>query len=312
MTGRLLDHVAIVTGAGRGLGRAIARQLAQEGARVVVNDQGVDMDGSKPAHDSADQVVSEIVARGGKAVASYDDVSDFWAAKRLVQSALDTFGKLDILVNSAGIVRERWLHEMDEDDWDRVVAVHLKGTFNSMRHASAAMRERRYGRIVNIASPVGVLIGGSTRIANYAAAKGGVYGLTIVAVNELGPFGITANVVLPRGADSRVLRHSLETAKAADAAKPRSKGARPAVWQTIRVNPPESISPLVAYLCTAEAKFINGQIFFAYGNTYTWCRPVTAERQIDKQEEQWTVDELIEAMPQTLLEGVGKLDSQTQ
>ncbi len=306
MTGRLQDHVAIVTGAGRGLGRAIARQLAQEGASIVVNDLGVDMDGSKPSHEAADQVVSEIVAQGGRAVASYDDVSDFQAAKRLVNSALDTFGKLDILVNNAGIVRERWLHEMDEDDWDRVVAVHLKGTFNCMRHASAAMRAQRYGRIVNIASPVGVLPGGATRLANYAAAKGGVYGLTIVAVNELEPFGITANIVLPRGADSRVLRHSLETAKAADAAKPRPQGTGPPVWQTIRVNPPESISPLVAYLCTAEAKFINGQIFFAYGNTYTWCRPVTAEQQIDKQKEQWTVEELIEAVPQTLLQGVVK------
>src|SRR5499425_2751435 len=198
---RLKGKAAVVTGAGRGIGRAVAELLAAEGAAVVVNDLGGNVDGTGAAASVADEVVAAIKARGGTAVANHDSVTDFAAAERIVDAAVREFGSIDILVNNAGILRDRMLFNMSEDDWDAVVAVHLNGSFNCMRHAAARMREQRRGRIVSMSSTSGVF--GNSGQANYGAAKDGITGLTRVAARDLGKYGITVNAVCP-GATTRM------------------------------------------------------------------------------------------------------------
>ena len=196
--GLLDERVAVVTGAGRGIGRAIALCLADEGARVVVNDIGVSLGGDGTNEDPAEQVVQEILGRGGSAVASRDRVDDFAAAGRIIDTAVGTFGTIDILVNNAGIVRDRTLVKMDEADYDAVVAVHQKGTFNTARHAAPHMKEAGYGRIVNITSSAGLR--GNFGQTNYGAAKAAIMGMTFVWAVELGRYGITVNGMAPAGA----------------------------------------------------------------------------------------------------------------
>jgi len=165
---RLEGRTAVVTGAGRGIGRAVAELLAAEGAAVVVNDLGAAVDGSGNSTKVADEVVDAIRARGGRAVASYDDVADFAGAERLVGTAVREFGAIDVLVNNAGILRDRMLFNMSEEEWDAVIRVHLKGTFNCTRHAAVHMRRQRRGRIVSMSSTSGVF--GNSGQANYGAA----------------------------------------------------------------------------------------------------------------------------------------------
>ena len=194
----LLDgRVAIVTGSGRGIGRQFALCLASEGASVVVNDVGAQLDGSAAAEDPAADVVAEIEAAGGKAVANHDSVSDFAGAQRIVQTAVDRFGKVDILVNNAGIVRDRSLVKMEEAEFDAVIAVHLKGSFNCTRHAAPIMKDAGYGRIINITSSAGLR--GNFGQTNYGAAKAGLMGMTFVWALELGRYGITVNAMAPAG-----------------------------------------------------------------------------------------------------------------
>ena len=246
----LLDgRVAVVTGSGRGIGREFALCLASEGASVVVNDVGVSLDGQGGDEDPAANVVREIEAAGGKAVANYDSVSDFEGAKRLVQTAVDSFGQLDILVNNAGIVRDKSLVKMEESEFDAVIAVHLKGTFNCARHAAPIMKEAGYGRIINITSSAGLR--GNFGQTNYGAAKAGIMGMTFIWALELGRYGITSNAVAPAG-NTRMTASLFERS-----------GAEP---------PPESNpalnAPIVAYLASEEAGHVNGQILgrtdFAY------------------------------------------------
>src|SRR5581483_10720392 len=195
----LLDgRVAVVTGAGRGIGRDIARCLASEGAAVVVNDVGVSLSGeSGSGEDPATSVCKEIEEAGGRAVANHGSVSDFAAAGRIIDQAVTELGRLDILVNNAGIVRDRTLVKMEEADYDAVVAVHQKGTFNTTRHAAPVMREAGYGRIVNITSSAGLR--GNFGQTNYGAAKAAIMGMTFVWALELGRYGITVNAVAPAG-----------------------------------------------------------------------------------------------------------------
>src|SRR3954452_13335112 len=196
--GILDGRVAIVTGSGRGIGREFALCFGREGAKVVVNDVGVSLDGRGTDEDPAVQVCKEIEALGGEAVPSYDSVSDFDGAAGIVQTAVDAFGTVDILVNNAGIVRDKSLLKMEESDFDAVIAVHLKGTFNCARHAAPIMKEKGYGRIVNITSSAGLR--GNFGQTNYGSAKAAIMGLTFIWAVELGKYGITVNAVSPAGA----------------------------------------------------------------------------------------------------------------
>jgi NAD(P)-dependent dehydrogenase (short-subunit alcohol dehydrogenase family) len=238
----LLDgRVAIVTGSGRGIGREFALCFGREGAKVVVNDVGVSLDGRGTDEDPAVQVCKEIEALGGEAVPSYDSVSDFDGAGRIVQSALDAFGTVDILVNNAGIVRDKSLLKMEESDFDAVIAVHLKGTFNCTRHAALVMKDKGYGRIVNITSSAGLR--GNFGQTNYGAAKAGIMGMTFVWSLELGRYGITVNAIAPSGA-TRMTAGLFERS-----------GAEPPPEENPALN-----APLVAYVASEQAGHVNGQI----------------------------------------------------
>src|SRR5438067_13453253 len=205
----LEDRVAVVTGSGRGIGRDLALCLAREGAKVVVNDVGVSLDGRGTDEDPAAQVCKEIEALGGSAVPSYDSVSDFDAAGGIIRTAVDEFGRIDILVNNAGIIRDRTLVKMSEDDFDAVVGVHMKGTFNCARHAAPLMKEAGYGRIVNITSSAGLR--GNFGQTNYGGAKAAIMGMTFVWAVELARYGITVNAVAPAG-NTRMTASLLERA----------------------------------------------------------------------------------------------------
>ncbi|MFP6629602.1 MAG: SDR family NAD(P)-dependent oxidoreductase, partial [Myxococcota bacterium] len=201
--GRLDGRVAIITGAGRGIGASLARIMATEGCAVVVNDLGGDVDGSGENTGPAADVVDEIVSAGGVAKANFADVSDFQAAEGIIQSALEEFGQLDVLVNVAGILRDRMVFNMSEEEWDAVIRVHLKGTFNTSKHASVYWRKERRGkyRVINFTSGSG--LHGAPGQPNYAAAKLGIVGFTYSLANSLGPYGVTANAIAP-GAATRM------------------------------------------------------------------------------------------------------------
>src|ERR1700685_1013061 len=185
---RLDGRVASVAGAGGGIGRSVAKLLASEGASVVVNDLGAEMDGSGQDAGPAQQVVAEIAEAGGKAVVNGADISDFDAAEGLVRGAIDQFGRLDGVVNCAGILRDRMVFNMTEEEWDDVIRVHLKGHFSTITPASIIFRQRRYGRIVNFTSISGLQ--GNPGQANYGAAKAGIAGMTRVVAREMGRYGV--------------------------------------------------------------------------------------------------------------------------
>ena len=247
----LLDgRVAVVTGSGRGIGREFALCMASEGASVVVNDVGVSLDGQGTEEDPAAQVCKEIDALGSKAVPSYDSVTDFAGAERIVQTAVDEFGKIDVLVNNAGIVRDRTLVKMSEEDFDAVLGVHLKGSFNCARHAAPLMKDAGYGRIINITSSAGLR--GNFGQTNYGAAKAALMGLTFIWALELGRYGITANAVAPAGA-TRMTAGLFE--RTGTAAPPEQD--------------PSLNAPLVAFLASERAGHVNGQILGRTDYAYT-------------------------------------------
>jgi NAD(P)-dependent dehydrogenase (short-subunit alcohol dehydrogenase family) len=251
--GRLDGRVAIVTGAGRGIGRSVALLLAREGAAVVVNDLGGALDGSGSDASPARQVVAEIGAAGGKAVANAADVSDHGAAQELVAAAVEEFGRLDVLVNVAGILRDRMVFSMTEPEWDDVIRVHLKGTFNTTKFAAAHWRsvreESAQNRLINFTSVSG--LHGAPGQPNYAAAKMGIVGFTYSCAHALGKYGVTANVVSP-GAATR-MTESVPEARRRPVRAPAAERS------------PDNVAPVVAYLASERSGWINGRIVHASG-----------------------------------------------
>lgn len=239
--GILDGKVAVITGSGRGIGREFALSMAGEGAKVVVNDVGVSLDGRGTGDDPAHQVCEEIKAGGGAAVPSYDSVTEFDAAERIIATAVDAFGTVDILVNNAGIVRDRSLLKMTEEDFDAVVAVHMKGAFNCTRHAAPIMKEAGYGRIINITSSAGIR--GNFGQTNYGSAKAALMGMTFIWSIELSRYGITVNAMAPAGA-TRMTASLFERT-----------GTEPPPEANPALN-----APLVTYLASAKAAHVNGQI----------------------------------------------------
>src|SRR5215510_9665059 len=246
----LAGRVAVVTGAGRGIGRGVALALAAAGAKVVVNDFGVSVDGTAPSTGPAFDVVREIEAAGGEAVASTESVADWASAARIVATALARFGELDILVTCAGILRDRMIFNMSEEEWDAVIAVHLKGTFNCVRHACTHMREQRYGRIVTFSS--GAALFGNPGQANYGAAKGGIGGLTKVAARDLGKYGITVNAISPVAGTRMTINEEVRKARALRKQQGIQREDRGVA--DIEELDPDDVAPMVVYLASEYAK----------------------------------------------------------
>jgi len=283
--GTLEGKVAAITGAGRGIGRGIAILMAEEGAKVVVNDPGVNPDGSGHDDGPADQVVAEITANGHAAAANYDSVVSAEGGENIVKTAIDKFGRLDILVNNAGILRDRMIFNMAEQEWDDVMAVHLKGHFNTIKPASVIMRQQRSGRIINFSSESGLW--GNAGQANYGAAKSAIAGLTRVVARDLGRYGVTCNAIVPR-AWTRLV------------ATIPGRDGNPDTDRIQQLDP-DAIAPMVAYLATDHAWNVNGQVFLVYAGTVAVLQHPVHWRTISKPA-MWGLDELSRMVPQ-MLEG---------
>ena len=252
--GKLDDRVVVITGAGRGIGAALAKTMAQEGAKVVVNDLGTGVDGSGADAGPADETVAVIRDAGGQAVANHDSVADYDAAERIIQTALDEYGTLDVLVNVAGILRDRMVFNMNEAEWDAVVDVHMKGTFNTTKYASIYWRSQREGkyRLINFTSGSGLY--GAPGQPNYAAAKLGIVGFTYSCANALGRYGVTANAIGP-GAATRM-------GDTIPAERRRGGGGGE---RDEREGAPENVAPAVVYLASTQSDWINGRVIGASG-----------------------------------------------
>jgi NAD(P)-dependent dehydrogenase (short-subunit alcohol dehydrogenase family) len=256
MGNKLEGRTAIVTGAGRGIGASVARLFASEGANVVVADLGVSVDGSGSDNSPAAQVVEDITKNGGNAVANNGDVADWDASEGLIRQAIDTFGRLDILVNVAGILRDRMVFNMTEEEWDAVVRVHMKGTFNTVRHASSYWRSERnadaQNRIINFTSGSG--LHGAPGQPNYAAAKMGIVGFTYSCANALGRYGVTANAIGPAAATR--MTSSIPDERRSSALDEENQEMSP-----------DNVAPAVAYLASTRSAWCTGQVIQARGYT---------------------------------------------
>jgi NAD(P)-dependent dehydrogenase (short-subunit alcohol dehydrogenase family) len=287
--GALDGRIAVITGAGRGIGREHALLFAAEGAKVVVNDLGGAVDGSGDDRTTAEQVVDEIRAAGGEAVANGDDVASWEGGKALIDFAVETYGDLHVLVNNAGILRDRFLVNMTEDEWDAVIHVHLKGHFVPTRWAATYWREcSKEGKdvaasIINTSSTSGLL--GNPGQANYGAAKAGIAAFSIICAQELARYGVRVNAIVP-AARTRMTESTPGLSDIVQAP------AEPGVFD---VWAPGNISPLVGYLAT-ESCPMNGKVFFVQGGNVQHMQPWTLAESIER-ESRWTVEELAEEMP---------------
>jgi NAD(P)-dependent dehydrogenase (short-subunit alcohol dehydrogenase family) len=286
----LEGKAAVVTGAGRGIGRGIAIALAAAGARVVVNDLGVSLAGEGSEKGPADKVVDEILKGGGLAVANHGSVADFDQAAGMIEQARDAFGRIDILVHVAGILRDRMLFNMTQAEWDAVIAVHLNGMFNCTRAAAVRMREQRSGRIISMSS-VSAL--GAPGQPNYAAAKAGILGLTWSTANALAKYGVTANAILPSGA-TRMIDSTPRGREVFE-----QTGKWPSEQAVGTERDPDNVAPLVVYLASDAAANVSGQVFHSYGYSYTLLAQPQAIRSI-KANRRWDPEELAQIFPATL------------
>jgi NAD(P)-dependent dehydrogenase (short-subunit alcohol dehydrogenase family) len=293
----LKDRVAVVTGAGRGIGREIALLMARLGARVVVNDYGGSESGQGGVSAIADEVVGEIRAAGGQAVSSHDSVASMDGGRRIVQAALDAFGRVDVVVNNAGILRDRMIFNMTEEEWDAVIDTHLKGTFAVTRAAAPHFKEQRSGRFVNMTSTSGLV--GNIGQANYAAAKLGIVGFTKVVALDMARYNVTANCISPFAWTRMIGTIPTETE------------AQRARVEKIKKLSPAHIAPVAAFLASDAAKEITGQVFGVRGKElmlFGHMRPVMRVHHA----EGWTVERLAEMFPGTLQHHLVPLDTSPQ
>ncbi|MFQ5897090.1 MAG: SDR family NAD(P)-dependent oxidoreductase [Candidatus Methylomirabilia bacterium] len=293
----LKDKVAVVTGAARGIGREIALLMAREGAKVVVNDLGGKEDGSGAATAPADEVVSEIKALGGQGVANYDSVASMAGGQNIIQTSLDHFGRVDIVVNNAGILRDRMIFNMSEEEWDAVLATHLKGTFVVTRAVVPHMREQKWGRIINMTSTSGLV--GNVGQANYAAAKMGIVGFTKVVALDMARYNVTANCISPFAWTRMIGTIPTET-----------EAQRERVEKLKQLSP-AFIAPLAAYLASEEAKDVSGQVFGVRAKEimlFCQMRPTRAIHHA----EGWTPQRLAEIFPGTLRHHLRPLETSGQ
>jgi len=290
---RLKGKVAIVTGAGRGIGRGEDLALASEGARVVVNDLGGGADGGGASSSPADEVVAEIKKMGGEAVANYDSVTTMQGGENIIKTAVDAFGRLDILVNNAGILRDKMVFNMTEEEWDIIMKVHLYGHFFTTKHACALFRQQRSGRIINTSSAAG--LGATFGQANYGAAKEGIVGFTRQVARDMGRYGVTCNAIRPNAGTRLTLSDQLKEAW--------KKAGMEAAIERMEHMGPEDIAPLVVWLASDDAANVNGRTFFVEtGRVSLYSEPVE-EKTIVKVGG-WTIDELFNFMPTTLAAGL--------
>lgn len=302
----LKGKVAVVTGSGRGIGRVIALALAAEGAKVIVNDPGVALDGTGADKAVADEVVEEIRGMGGEAVANYDSVGSMEGGERVIKTAVENFGRLDILVNCAGILRDRMIWNMTEEEWDAVINTHLKGHFACTKAACLVMRQQRSGRIINISSTSG--LHGNAGQANYSCAKAGITGFTKSCALALGRYGITVNAVSPAAATrmtATIPPDRLRQLMAQRGVQFPEDTSMEELYKMM-LGDPEDVPPIIVYLASDEAADINGQIFGASGGRISLYAPWTEAKTITK-EGRWSIEELRETVPKTLAEGLVNL-----
>ena len=299
----LEGKVFAITGAGRGIGRGVAMLAAREGAKVVVNDAGVAVDGTGADAGPAQQVAQEIKGEGGQATPYAGDISTMEGGEALVRTALDTYGRLDVLINVAGILRDRMIFNMGEEEWDAVIRVHLKGHFATIKPASILMRQQRSGRIINYSSVSGLV--GNPGQGNYGAAKAGIAGLTRVVARDLGRYGVTCNAISP-GAATRMTATVSDEARqkrAATGIQTGSQVSTPAPNPALTMREPEYVAPMTCFLATDAAWNINGQIFNVSGGTVSLLYHPTPMRTIWKPG-MWTLEELSQFVPSQLMTGI--------
>ena len=300
MADRLKDKVAIVTGAGRGIGKGIAKLLASEGASVLVNDLGCEVDGSGSSEIPASEVMKEINSDGGKSVASSADISTMEGAESIVQQAIDEFGQLDILVNSAGTIRDRMIYQMSESDFDTVIQMNLKSVFAPTKFASILFRQQRSGRVLNITSDAGL---GDIGRSNYAAASEGIIGLTRTIARDMGRYGVICNAISPM-VETRLFPGRVEEFRLDSGPHP-TRDERAKIGKSPEIShwtgpgepdDPENVAPLAVYLCTDSLTNVNGYVFgIRGGSIFLYSNPVV-ESSINK----WgtfTMDEMDTLVP---------------
>jgi NAD(P)-dependent dehydrogenase (short-subunit alcohol dehydrogenase family) len=293
----LTDKVAVVTGAARGIGREIAIAMARQGARVVVNDYGGTADGAGASRTPADDVVNEIKAVGAQAVANHESVATMAGGRSIIQTALDHFGGVDVVVNNAGILRDRMIFNMTEEEWDGVIDTHLKGCFAVTRAAAPYMRERRWGRFINMTSTSGLV--GNVGQANYAAAKLGIVGFTKVIALDMARYNVTANCISPFAWTRMIGTIPTETE------------AQKARVEKIKKMGPEHIAPVAVFLASDAAREISGQVFGVRGKEVMLFSHMRPARSIHH-DLGWTPERLADLFPGTLRHHLVPLETSGQ
>ncbi len=288
MSFSLKGRAAVVTGAGRGIGRATAMELARLGAGVVVNDIGTSTAGDGLDVSPAEEVAQEIIAAGGRAVANTDSVTEFDAAGRIIGAAVEAFGSMDILVNNAGLSAGTVIWDLDPELFNRVTAVHIQGSFNCTRHAVTHMKEKGWGRIVNLVSRSGLI--GVAGNAAYGTGKGGLFGFTNVISRDLAPHGITVNGVNPSSTDTRMVSEAIDKGMKEGGARAKMAENLKAVLQT-----PQDVAVVIAALCSDNAAGISGQFFFVRRTEVGIFQPLTLTQTISR-DEKWTAEDLADSL----------------